>query len=467
MKAHHFSLCYLGGDVDLVKLKAHLSEAYPGTTLEMVRGNRVANIPLVSGVMSPEGREVGYRVVCHQFDSGFGTVSFMVELDLQEQGAALVQGQQAFRGPGLAAVVPEYINRVFGTRDAGELIAEIRKPEERRRIKEGPGVDLLSVGRDNFSIGIHEFDCIWLAGGGGEEAKKAGWRDLTAGRGQLLAGDTNRFWSPQAGAELYWDMVLLLLREHSSSCYLVYARAWLGTLNLQLKQTGESLRQKNEALWSQDRDDIETMDMNFLAFNLHLRDFLLGQEHLYRRDEPPANLRLVEPAEWERLSRYRSRRALIDGVMAECKHIIGRMTMPLDFREFRLLKTGVEQLEARIMLLTVLLVIMEIFAHLLKPGHWYLKAALVLLLAAIPGSYILWERTRRRRLRRRSRELYLRNLRSRTEEEARDIDQRLAALTGTPGIEPKTRDHYLGVYQGIRARIKERTAEISAELGDR
>lgn len=467
MKAHHFSLCYLGGDVDLVKLKAHLSEAYPGTTLEMVRGNRVANIPLVSGVMSPEGREVGYRVVCHQFDSGFGSVVLSLDAGGGDHTSALDLIRQAARGPELAAASVDYFNRVFGVRDAGELFAKLRRTESRRIIRSGPGVDLLNTGLDYSNVTIHFFDCLWLVGGDRNSEQRKEWLDLTAGRGLLWAGDSNRFWSPEDDPELYWDMTAILLREHGASSCLDFANSWMGSLDQQLRQTADSLLRENEEVWSQERLDIEALDRNFLAFNIHLRSFLLGQENLYRRDEPPANLRLVEPAEWERLSRYRSRRALIDGVMAECKHIIGRMTMPLDFREFRLLKTGVEQLEARIMLLTVLLVIMEIFAHLLKPGHWYLKAALVLLLAAIPGSYILWERTRRGRLRRRSRELYLRNLRSRTEEEARDIDQRLAALTGTPGIDPKTRDHYLGVYQGIRARIKERTAEISAELGDR
>jgi hypothetical protein len=466
MKAHYFSLCYLGGEVDLVKLSNHLSQAYPGAVLELIRGNRVVSIPLTSGVLGGEGREAKYQIVCHQFDSGFGMVALSMDTGQQDYPTALERAQQVARGPELTAATVEYFNRDFGTRDAGELFAKLRKPEASGQFRAGPGVSLLKVGLDYFNIGIHDFDCVWLSGGEGDRARKPDWRDLTAGRGLLWAGDTNRFWSPVDDPDLYWDMVAILVREQSAASCLDYVNSWLGSLNQQLGQTAESLGQGNEELWAQGRSDIEAMDMNFLAFNIHLKSFLLGQENLYRRDVPPASLRLIEPAEWEQLSRYRSRRKLLDGLLADCKHTIDRMTQPLDFREFKLLRTGVEQLEARIMLLTVLLVVMELFANFLKQGHWHLKGLLIVLLVAIPGSYILWERTRRGRARRRGRAIYLRNLRSKTEEEARDIDQRLAALSGTPGIDTKTRDHYLGIYQGIRAKIKNRTAEIDAELGD-
>ena len=464
MKVYCFNLCYLGGDVDLVKLRAHLLEVYTGTTLEMVRGSHVVNVPLASGSMDLEGKSVPYQIVLHQHDSGFGTVVFILESDLQEQAAATAQTQMAVRGSELAGATLEYFNRVFGTRDAGELFTKLRKPGIRRQIKAGPGVDLLPVGLENFNIGIHEFDCLWLAGGGGEEARKSGWRDLTSGRGQLWAADINRFWSPQAGSELYWDMAAILLREHSSSCCLEYARAWLGSINQQLRQTGESLGQGNEELWAQDRDDVEAMDINFLGFNIHLKIFLQSQEQLYRRDAPPASLRLIEPSEWEALSRYRSRRSMTDGLLAECKHTIERMTRPLDFREFKLLKIGVEEVEARIMLLTVLLVIMELFAQVLEPGHWHLKGALLVLLVLIPGSFLLWTRLRRTRSLRRGRAMYLRNMKAKAEEEGRGIEQQMMQLRDTPGISPQTREHYLGVYGEIRNRVRERAEEIDLEL---
>jgi hypothetical protein len=466
MKAYYFSLCYLGGEVDLVKLRNHMAGPYTGMTLELVRGDHMANIPLSSGSMELGGKSVPYQIVCHQFDSGFGTVVFMLEYDLQEQAAATALTQQAIQKPEMAGAVLEYFNRVFGVSDAGELFNKLRKPEVRRQIIAGPGVNLLTVGLDNCNIGIHEFDCLWLAGGGGEEARKAGWRDLTAGRSQLLAGDTNRFWSPQAGGELYWDMVAILLREHSSSVCLEYTRSWLGALNQQLRATGESLRRGNEEVWSQDRDDIEAMDINFLGFNIHLKTFLQSRERLYRRDAPPASLRLIEPAEWETLSGYRSRRSMTDGLLAECKHTIERMTRPLDFREFRLLKLGVEEVEARIMLLTVLLVIMELFAQVLEPGHWHLKGAMLGLLVLIPGSFLLWTRLRRVRARRRGRTLYLRNLKAKAEEEGRGIDQQMMQLKNTPGISPQTLEYYLGIYGEIRKRVGERVAEIDSEIGD-
>lgn len=466
MKIRYFSLCYLGGEVDLVKLRAHLAAAYPGATLDIMRGRHVANLPLASGTLDLEDAKVPYDIVCHQFDSGFGTIVLSLEADQSCPESTLFQAQHAAGGRETAMAAMGYFNRIFGTRDAGELFYRLRKPEVRKQVKEGPGVDLLTVGLDLFNIGIHEFNCLWLIGGGGE-AKKPDWRDLTGGRGELWAGDTNQFWSPQESSELYWDMVAVLLREHSSSCNLLYSKSWLGALNQQLKQTGLNLRQRNEELWNQDRDDIEAMEINFLGFSIHLRDFMLDQGHLYRRDAPPFNLRYIEPSEWEQLSRYRVRSAMIGDVMGECKHIIERMTRPLDFREFKLLKSGVEEVEARIMMLTVLLVIMELFAQAMEPGHWHLKAVLLALMVLIPGSFLLWMRAKRTRTRLRGREMYLRNLKEKNEEEARSIEQQMMVLRESPGIEPKTRDHYLGVYQGIEARIRQRAAEIDEELGNR
>lgn len=469
MRSYHFSLCSLGGAVDLVKLRAHLSGAYPGTTLEMGRGGRVVNIPLDTGVLDTEGKTIKYHIVCHQFDSGFGSVVLSLEADgdQNDYAAALELARQAARGPELSAATMRYFNLVFGARDAGEIFAKLRSPDFRSLLRAGPGIDVLRVGLDYFNIHIHIFDCIWLAGGGGVRTPRPEWRDLTAGKGLLWADDTYRFWSPDDSPDLYWDMVTTLLREHSAASCLDYANSWLGTLDQQLRQTSDSLKQENEELWSQQRLDNETVSLNFLAFNIHLKGFLLGQDALYRRDVPPAALRLIEPEEWGIISRYPSRRELIEGVLADCKHAIGRMTRPLDFREFKLLRTGVEQLEARIMLLTVLLVIMELFSQFLEPGHWPLKWLLLALLVAIPGSYILWERIRRGRARLRGRSVYLKHLKARADEEARDIEQRLSALSDAPGIDPKTRDHYLSVYQGIKSRINDRTAEIEAELNDR
>lgn len=466
MKAHYISLCYLGGEVDLVKLRAHLAKNFPGTALEMVRRGHMVNVPLASGRLELEGTAVPYSIVCHQYDTGFGTVVHNVEIGDQKLATAIKMARKAVYGPGLATAALAYFNRVFGTREIGELYTHLKKTGARGFQRSGPGSDLFPEGCDYWNVGINEFDCLWLVGGDGEEARQAGWHDLTAGRGLLLAGDTNRFWSADDPPDLYWDVVAILTREHLASCFRNYAYSWMGTLSQHLKQYRDGLAQGNEELWSIYRDEVESLDLNLLSFRIYLQSVLLGQEQLYRRDHPPANLVHIEPGDWERLSRYRSRRAAIDGLMAECQHLIERMTVPLDFREFRLLKTGVEQLEARIMLLTVLLVIMELFSQLLEPGHWPLKGLLMLLLVAIPGGYILWERTRRARTRRRGRLMHLKNLRAQAEEAAREKEQQMAALREDQGIDPSSRDYYLGIYQDLAKRMRGRAEELDAEIGD-
>lgn len=466
MKAHYFSLCYLGGEVDLVKLRAHLAKAFPGTALEMVRRSHLVTVPLASGSLELEGTAVPYKIVCYQFDAGFGTVVHSLETGEQGLASAIERARKAVNGPELATSSLGYFNRVFSTREIGELYTHLKKTGVRGFQRSGPGRELFPEGCDYWNVGINEFDCLWLVGGDGEEARKAGWHDLTAGRGRLLAGDTNRFWSADDPPDLFWDVAAILMREHLASCFRNFTYSWMGTLNQHLKHYREGLTLGNEELWAHYRDEVERLDVNFLAFRVYLQSVLLGQEQLYRRDHPPANLVHIEPAEWERLSRYRSRRAAIDRLTAECQHIIERMTVPLDFREFRLLKTGVEQLEARIMLLTVLLVIMELFAQFLEPGHWPMKWLLLALLVAIPGSYILWERTRRERARRRGRAMHLKNLRAKAEEEAREKEHQMAALREDPGIDPQSRDYYLGIYKDLAKRMRGRAEELDSEIGD-
>ncbi len=448
MRVHHFSLCYLGGQVDLVKLRAHLAQDFPGAALEMVRRNHIVNVSLASGSLDLDGKSVPYRIVCHQYDSGFGTVVHSLEVEGPTMAGAIDQARKAISGPVLARAALAYFNRVFGTREIEEIYSHLTKSGPRGFQRLGPGRELFPEGCDYWNVGINEFDCLWLVGGDGDEARRAGWHDLTAGRGRLLAGDTNRFWSSDDPPDLYWDLAAILMREHLASCFRNYTYSWLGTLNQHLEHYRDGLSQGNEMLWAHYREEVEGLDINFLAYRVYLQSVLLGQEQLYRRDHPPANLVHLEPEAWERLSRYRYRRAAIDRLMAECQHIIERMTVPLDFREFRLLRTRVEQLEARIMLLTVLLVIMEIFAQFLEPGHWPVKWLLLALLVAIPGGYIIWEKTRRARARRRGREMHLKNLRDKAEGQAREKEQQMVALRDDPGIDPQSRDYYTGDIPG-------------------
>lgn len=462
MKHYNFSLGYLGGPVDLWKLRGHLAPYYSGLNLEIARGIQVLNIPLLSSTVKQDGREIDVQLTCHQFASGFGSLVAWLDDRDGPQRLTLEEAQALVLGPELSLAVMSFFHRVFDTQDLGELFSKLKDPMHRRQFRQTAGVEILVAGLDQCHLGLHGFNCYWTVG---SEVEKRGWVDLTAGQELIWAGDNNRFWSAGENQDLYWDMVTILYREHVSSCYLEYVRGWLGSLSQQLKQTRESLRQSNEELWTQDRDEVELMDLNFLSFNIQCQETLSTLDHLYRREAPPAALRMVEPGQWESLSRYGRRRLLINDLLSECRYAIERMTRPLDFREFRLLKSGVEEVEARIMLLTVLLVIMELFALTLEPGHWYFKGILLLLLVAIPGTFIVWSRHRRSRARRQGRLHYLKNLRAKSEEEARAYQQQMDELRSVPNLTSAARDYYQRLYGEMLKRIAAKIKGIDQEIG--
>lgn len=419
------------------------------------------HIPLLSQTITKDDREMDLQLVCHQFTSGFGSLVASLDDRGGPMGLSLEQADAAVHGLEASQAVIALFNRVFGTQDLGELFSKLKDPEQRRQFQQSSGVEILVLGRDQCHLGLQGFNCYWTVGG---EIEKRGWVDLTTGQGLVWAGDNNRFWSPGESQELYWDMVAILYREHLSSCYLEYVRGWLGILSQQLKQTKESLSQPNEEWWAQDRDEVELIDLNFISFDIQCRETLSAQEHLYRRQTPPAALRIIEPNQWETLSRYSHRRLLISELLSECRYAIERMARPLDFREFRLLKTGVEEVEARIMLLTLLLVLMEIFSLWLEPGRWYLKGVWLILLIAIPGSFIVWTRLRRFRNKKQSRLRYLENMKTKAEEEAQAYQQQVAELGSAQNIPSPARDYYQGLYGEMLKRIAARITGIDREI---
>ncbi len=462
MKIYNFSICYLGGDLDLVKLRNRLSAQYPGISLDFARGQNLMNVPLGRGTLSLDGAEVPFQTACHQFDSGFGSIVTVIDIEHQGYEADVLAARSAIGHQRMAAAKLAYMNNAFGVESAGDLFGFCRLPGERKRLAAERGISLRTVGLNEINIGIQEFDCYWLVGEAGE-FQKPPWRDVTGGAGRLAAADNNRFWSPDRDEELYWDVVTIMLREHMAVYLRTYSEAWMGYIRQQLDQVKESLLEKNEELWAQDHEDIERMGADYLSYCIMLKMILSGQAYLRRRSSGPASLRIVEPEEWGHFSRFGIQKELIEGLVAEGRHAIEMMARPLEFREFKTLKVGVEQLESLIMLLTVLLVVMELFAQFVEPGHWQLKAALVLLLAAIPGTYILWSLTRRSRAHRRGRKIYLKHMMAKMGENILQKDEQIKNLRADGNIAPETRDHYIRMNEDIRRQIKAKEDELRRE----
>jgi hypothetical protein len=464
VKIYNFSLCYLGGEVDLVKLSKRLSARYPGAVLDFVRGQNLVNVPLDQGTLSLAGGDISYQTVCHQYESGFGSMVTALEMEHRDYDADIRIAREAVGHQRMAAAKLNYMNIVFGVESAGELFGICRLPEERKRLKDDGGLNLKTVGLNEINIGIQEFDCYWLSGEGFDEATKAPWRDVSGGARQLAAADNNRFWSPGRGDELYWDMVNILIREHMAVYLRTYSEAWIGYIRQQMNLIRDNLGERNQELLSQEHGDLERMESDFLSFSIMVKVALSGQAYLRSRPSGPASLRIIEPTEWGHFSRFDDQRVLIEGLVAEGKYAIKRMIRPLEFREFKLLKTGVEQLELLIMLLTVLLVVMELFAQFAEPGHWRLKGLLTLLLVAIPGTYALWSVTRRSRSQRRGRKLYLKHLIDSMEEGVQIKEEQIRELKATGGMAPETRERYIRTNEEILRQYRTRAKEYQEEL---
>jgi hypothetical protein len=207
------------------------------------------------------------------------------------------------------------------------------------------------------------------------------------------------------------------------------------------------------------REEVEHFDVNFHRFATSARRRLI--------DGDTTPLGVVDRRRWDRQSDFARQQELAGNALDEAHRAIAGMTRPLDFREFELLKTGVEEVEGRIMLLTVLLVLMGLFTLAIEPGNWTSKSILLVLVILIPVGFLFFERWRREAVVRRGRELLTRQRLEETGRQIGELEQEMKRSQSDDVMAADIREGLGREMSELLARLKARQDELSAELGKR
>jgi hypothetical protein len=459
MRTCCFGTFYLGGRIDLLRLREHLAGDYPDATLVTERGQAVLFVPLAAGVLAPatDRERIAYDVVNYQFDSGLGQILFRFRSEhripeLEESPAKFALRQSEIAGAGLA-----YLRRALNIQNLSEVDSLAASPEQSRKLRSETGIQPFRVGLDAMSVTFSFADRVWLVGADVPDLETSRAEDLSeVSPGFVFGLGPDRFWSPVVTEDVTWDMVLLQLRESGVRMMKDVGRAWLEVIQRQLEQMTTTLAERNAVVWAQEREDVEQLDVNFHLLATDTRRFISTYSLL--------RLEVVSRERWERFSTFERHVELANKALDEAHRAIERMTRPLDFREFQLLKTGVEEVEGRIMLLTILLVLMELFRMATEPGHWGSKGVLLGLVILIPTGFLLFERWRRSAVVRRGRALLTRNRIERVKTDIKEIEQEIEQLKSEDFLAEETQQSFLSELSVSRDRLKRQQAEHEEEL---
>jgi len=457
-----FGLYYLGGPVELLRLREHLRPAYPGATPVSQREEMVLQIPLVSGTIpvAPGQPEVHYEATNYQFGHGFGLALFTFESDQPIPDLMAAPARFIFQQAEPGGAILAYLYQALGVKGISEISGVASTRERRQQLKARTGIQVIPAGLDSFSTGFTTTETCWLVGKDipGLDTSKA--EDLSElSPGLVFRLGTGRYWSPTENEEVLGDLVLLELRELSGRYLRGAAADWLTHTQIQLEQLSATLVEHNRVVRNQVREEVEHFDVNFHRFATSTRRRLIDGEM--------TPLEVVNRRRWDRQSDFPRQQELTGNALDEAHRAIAGMTRPLDFREFELLKTGVEEVEGRIMLLTVLLVLMGLFTLAIEPGNWTSKGILLVLVILIPVGFLFFERWRREAVVRRGHELLTRQRLEETGRRIAELEQEMKRAQGDDVMAADIREGLAREMNEVLARLKARQAELSAELRKR
>ena len=459
MKSHCFGLYYLGGPVELLRLREHLRPVYPGAMPVSRREELVLEIPLARGTIpaAPGRPEVRYQATNYQFGHGFGLALFTFESDRPIPDLLAMPARFIFQQAELAGAIFAYLFQALGVSGISEIDGVASTRERRQQLKSRTGIQVIPAGLDEIRTGFTIIETCWLVGKdvpGLDTSKAEHLSELSPGL--IFRLGTGRYWSPAESEEVLWDLVLLELRELGGRYLRSTAAGWLARTQTQLEQLSATLVEHNRVVRNQVREEVENFDVNFHQFATSARRRLIDSEM--------SPLEVVDRRRWDRQSDFQRQKELAGDALDEAHRAIAGMTRPLDFREFELLKTGVEEVEGRIMLLTVLLVLMGLVTLAIEPGHWTSKGILLALVILIPVGFLFFERWRREAVVRRGRELLTRQ---RVEETGRQIGELELEIRHSQGDDVMAADIREGLGREMNellARLRARQDELSAEL---
>ena len=416
-------------------------------------------LPLATGELdaSAAGQDISYEAVNYQFDSGIGLVLFMFKSRKRIRALEASPAEFALGQPAIAEAALGFLRRSLNIKSFAEISGLAHDPAQRRKLQAATGIQPLCVGLDGLIVNFNVVDRFWLTGTDVPDLDTADAEDLSETKpGFVFALSRNRYWSPVLTEEVIWDMVLLQLREIGAGLMKYIAVDWLGVVQRQLGQMATTLIERNAVVWAQEREDVERLDVNFHLFAIEARRF-------FAAGSMPV-LEIVSRDRWDRTSTFEHHQDQVNLALDETHRTIERMTRPLDFREFQMLKTGVEEVEGRIMLLTVLLVVMALFTMAVEPGHWLGKGALLGLVFLIPAGFLLFERWRRSAVARRGRALLTRNRLERVRADIKDSESEIERVKKENFLAENTRQSFLSELNEALERLKRQQVEYEDAL---
>jgi hypothetical protein len=435
---------------------------YPGVTPVSRREEMALQIPLVSGTIpaAPGQPEVHYEATNYQFDHGFGLALFTFESDRPIPDLAAMPARFIFQQAELAGAIFAYLYQALGVKGISEIDGVASTRERRQQLKARTGIQVIPAGLDEIRTGFTISETCWLVGKDGAGLDNSKAEDLSEqSPGLVFRLGTGRYWSPAENEEVLWDLVLLGLRELSGRYLRSTAAGWLARTQAQLEQLSATLVEHNRVVRNQVREEVERFDVNFHQFATSARRRLIDGEM--------TPLEVVDRRRWDRQSDFPRQQELTSNALDEAHRAIEGMTRPLDFREFQLLKTGVEEVEGRIMLLTVLLVLMGLVTLAIEPGHRTSKGILLALVILIPVGFLFFERWRREAVVRRGRELLTRQRLGETGRQIAELELEIKHSQSDDVMAADIREGLGREMNELLARLKARQDELSAELSKR
>lgn len=137
MRTCCFGTFYLGGRIDLLRLREHLAPDYPDATLVTERGQAVLYVPLAAGELAAvSGRErIAYDMVNYQFDSGFGQILFTFRSASRISALEEFPAKFALRQPEIADAGLTYLRRALNIKSLSEINSLVRTPEQSRKLR--------------------------------------------------------------------------------------------------------------------------------------------------------------------------------------------------------------------------------------------------------------------------------------------------------------------------------------------
>jgi len=257
MEAVAFSLCYLGGRIDLLRAKERLQKYYPENNLFLLKNHRVWKVLLKNGELPEIGE---FALHLHLFEDGMGLITLAPKLKDKSSEFFNNPFDFLFNNPALSEAISLFIKRSES------------------------GVEFIPVGEDGINRGVGPGNGILIVDKDmGKEIIQEGIR---VGPDVYLY-NRYRFFTPRFSPKLLSDLLLFFYKEFGIARYRGILSDWIRSLWTLIKE----------------KKGLEKYRMNFNLYLSQLFSFLLKNEK--------SSYGIFDQDRIEGISIYKRERALI------------------------------------------------------------------------------------------------------------------------------------------------------------